>query len=60
MANDWYGMERAKNVKQYLVSQGIDGSRLFASSKGELEPIESNATLEGRRKNRRIEIKINQ
>lgn len=59
IANDWYGMERAKNVKQYLVSQGIDESRLFASSKGELEPIESNGTLEGRRKNRRIEIKIN-
>ncbi len=59
IANDWYGMERAKNVKQYLVSQGIDGTRLFASTKGELEPIESNGTLEGRRKNRRIEIKIN-
>lgn len=58
-ANDWYGMERAKNVKQYLESQGIDSARLIASSKGETEPIESNATLEGRRKNRRIEIKIN-
>ncbi len=59
IANDWYGMERAKNVKQYLESQGIDNDRLMASSKGETEPIESNATLEGRRKNRRIEIKIN-
>ncbi|MBT8394032.1 MAG: OmpA family protein [Bacteroidia bacterium] len=59
LANDWYGMERAKNVKQYLISQGVAETRLFTSSKGELEPIESNATLEGRRKNRRIEIKIN-
>ena len=58
-ANDWYGMERAKNVKLYLESQGIDESRLVASSKGETEPIESNGTLEGRRKNRRIEIKVN-
>jgi outer membrane protein OmpA-like peptidoglycan-associated protein len=58
-ANDWYGMERAKNVKQYLESLGIDSDRLIATSKGETEPIESNATLEGRRKNRRIEIKIN-
>ncbi len=58
-ANDWYGMERAKNVKQYLESQGIDGLKLIASSKGETEPIESNGTLEGRRKNRRIEIKVN-
>lgn len=59
VANDWYGMERAKNVKQYLESQGIESRRLIASSKGETDPIESNATLEGRRKNRRIEIKIN-
>lgn len=58
-ANDWYGMERAKNVKQYLESLGIESARLIATSKGETEPIESNATLEGRRKNRRIEIKIN-
>ena len=58
-ANDWYGMERAKNVKSYLESQGIDANRLLASSKGETEPIESNGTLEGRRKNRRIEIKVN-
>lgn len=58
-ANDWYGMERAKNVKLYLVSQGISENRLVASSKGETEPIDSNGTLEGRRKNRRIEIKVN-
>lgn len=58
-ANDWYGMERAKNVKRYLESQGIAENRLIASSKGETEPIESNGTLEGRRKNRRIEIKVN-
>lgn len=58
-ANDWYGMERAKNVKRYLESQGIAVNRLNASSKGETEPIESNGTLEGRRKNRRIEIKVN-
>ncbi len=58
-ANDWYGMERAKNVKQYLESQGIDGLKLIASSKGETKPIDSNGTLEGRRKNRRIEIKVN-
>lgn len=59
LANDWYGMERAKNVKKYLVSQGIQETRLLASSKGETEPIATNGTLEGRRKNRRIEIKIN-
>lgn len=58
-ANDWYGMERAKNVKRYLETQGIEENRLLASSRGEKEPVETNATIEGRRKNRRIEIKVN-
>ncbi len=59
IANDWFGMERAKNVKRYLVSQGINEARLTALSKGEKEPIDTNGTLEGRRKNRRIEINAN-
>jgi len=59
IANDWFGMERAKNVKKYLTSQGIANNRLKAFSKGEKEPIDTNGTLEGRRKNRRIEIKVN-
>jgi len=59
IANDWFGMERAKNVKKYLVSQGIASSKLRVLSKGEKEPIDTNGTLEGRRKNRRIEIKVN-
>lgn len=59
IANDWFGMERAKNVKKYLVSQGISENKLTALSKGETAPIATNGTLEGRRKNRRIEIKVN-
>jgi len=59
IANDWFGMERAKNVTRYLVSQGINANRLKALSKGETEPIDTNGTLEGRRKNRRTEIKVN-
>lgn len=58
-ANDWYGMERAKHVRNFLIEQGISNLKLKASSKGEREPVASNATIEGRRKNRRIEIKVN-
>ena len=57
-ANDWYGMERAKNVQSFLVYQGISSNRLKASTKGEKEPVATNTTLEGRRKNRRIEIRV--
>ena len=59
IANDWFGMERAKNVRRYLMSQGIATDKLIALSKGEKEPIDTNGTLEGRRKNRRIEIRVN-
>ncbi|MGS2761208.1 OmpA family protein [Sinomicrobium sp. M5D2P9] len=58
-ANKWIGMQRAKNVMEYLVSTGISEEKLEVLSKGSDEPLESNNTLEGRRKNRRIEIKVN-
>lgn len=58
-ANMWFGMERARNVKDHLVSQGINADRIIVDSKGESQPVESNATIEGRRMNRRIEITVN-
>lgn len=58
-ANQWFGRERAKNVMEYFVSQGIDPSKMSISSKGESAPIATNATVEGRRLNRRIEINVN-
>jgi len=49
-------LNRAKAVKNYLVSRGIDPDRLSAQGFGEGRPITSNATKEGRRENRRVEI----
>jgi outer membrane protein OmpA-like peptidoglycan-associated protein len=50
------GMKRAQSVKDYLVSQGVDGERLALESMGESEPISTNFTPEGRKMNRRVEI----
>ncbi len=48
---------RAKAVVNYLVNRaGIDAARLRAVGYGETKPIESNATREGRAKNRRVEL----
>ena len=58
-ANHWIGLERAKNVANYFVKQGINKAVITPTSKGELAPIADNNTKEGRTKNRRIEIKIN-
>lgn len=50
--------ERAKTIVAYLISKGIDASRLTAKGYGASEPIEENTTDEGRQKNRRTEVKI--
>ena len=52
------GMRRAQSVKTYLVSKGIDGSRIYTESKGKSNPVASNATAAGRAKNRRTDIEV--
>jgi outer membrane protein OmpA-like peptidoglycan-associated protein len=49
---------RAASVKNYLVGMGVDPSRLQTVGFGEMKPIASNETEEGRLKNRRVEIDI--
>jgi len=43
-------------MKTYLDSRGIDASRLEANGYGETRPIGNNQTVEGRQKNRRVEM----
>ena len=57
-ANMKLSQNRANNIKKMLVEKGIPANRIAAIGKGETEPAESNATPEGRAKNRRIEITI--
>jgi len=49
---------RASTVANYLVMQGVSGARIRSQGFGETMPIASNETLEGRARNRRVEIKI--
>lgn len=50
---------RAKAVYDYLTSNGIDSSRLVGPiGYGESRPIDTNETAEGRAKNRRTELNV--
>ncbi len=50
--------QRANEVLSYMVRKGIGKSRLFASGKGSLQPLADNATEAGRKKNRRVELRV--
>ncbi|WP_157558360.1 OmpA family protein [Microscilla marina] len=50
--------QRANSVRDYLVSHGVDASRLVYKGYGDSKPAATNDTEEGRAKNRRIEFKI--
>ena len=50
--------DRARLVKDYLVSHGIRRRRIDAVGYGSRRPVASNGTEEGRQQNRRVEIRI--
>ena len=49
---------RAASVKAYLVSKGVDESRITSAGFGSDKPIADNKTAAGRAKNRRVEMKL--
>ena len=50
--------QRADKVKEYLISQGVDGNLLTSRGFGEENPIASNDTKAGRKQNRRVVFEI--
>ncbi len=57
--NNWLSSARALNAATYLMNEkGMNPKTLSWTGRGEYDPVASNATPEGRAKNRRVEIKI--
>ncbi len=56
--NQKLSVQRSEAVKAYLVSKGIEKSRVYTEGKGEKQPVADNKTTEGRSKNRRVEIEV--
>ncbi|MEO6490948.1 MAG: OmpA family protein [Ferruginibacter sp.] len=49
---------RAKAVKDYLISKGVPEDRTSSTGYGETKPIADNKTAAGRAKNRRVEMTV--
>lgn len=49
---------RADAVENFIVTQGIDKSRVTTKGYGESQPLDSNDTDAGKQKNRRVEVAI--
>jgi len=50
--------ERANQVRRYLQAKGIDRDRFFLVANADARPAYSNATAEGKAKNRRVDVVI--
>jgi chemotaxis protein MotB len=50
------GANRAISVKEFLVSQGLDESRIAITSYGPYKPLEAGKGADAKKKNRRVEI----
>ncbi len=57
-ANQVLSLKRAEAVRDFLISAGVDGTRLKALGYGEVHPIASNEFKQGRAMNRRIDVVI--
>ena len=55
---DQLSTARARAVAEYLIQQGIDPERVFYKGYGKRQPLFSNGTEDGRRRNQRVEVKI--
>ncbi|MGM0914582.1 MAG: TolC family outer membrane protein [Pseudomonadota bacterium] len=56
--NDPLSQRRADSVASYLASQGVDRDLLQTRGYGSHQPVATNATVEGRRQNRRVEVTL--
>lgn len=56
--NNPLSLQRAVSARNYLADRGVDPARIQVAGRGSHEPIASNATAEGRARNRRVEIYV--
>lgn len=59
IVDNWdLSVKRATSIVKLITSGGVNEERISASGRGEFVPVASNKTVEGKAKNRRIEVII--
>ena len=56
--NQWLSEKRAETVADALTARGVNPGRVQMMGYGEMRPVATNETAEGRQQNRRVEIHI--
>lgn len=56
--NEQLSQKRADAVRQVLLSRGVVEAQITSTGMGPMKPVADNATVEGRQKNRRVELVI--
>jgi len=49
---------RAAAVEKYLIGKGVSPMRLTSNGYGESKPVDTNLTVKGKTRNRRVEFKV--
>jgi len=57
-SNQLLSERRANAVRDYFISNGVNGARLTTKAFGESKPVDTNDTPAGRANNRRTEVKL--
>ena len=50
--------QRVNAVKEFLIPNGIDNSRILIEALGEKNPVADNSSFNGRKLNRRVEVRF--
>ena len=54
--NNPLSLARAESARNFLTMRGVSGARIQVEGRGSHQPVASNDTLDGRARNRRVEI----
>lgn len=57
-SNEELSQKRAENVRDYMISQGVNPDLVTAHGFGDANPVGSNDTPQGRAQNRRVEMTL--